>query len=82
MELATADEIRLRISEPELHPEDRAFMKQGIMKMFEDHLAFDFTEILTLLDSEASRSSVRVCTELAAGLPKIWRTACSCNKCS
>ncbi len=27
-----------------VHPEDRAFMKQGISQMFHDHLAFDFTK--------------------------------------
>jgi PAS domain S-box-containing protein len=27
-----------------VHPEDRAFMKQGIAKMLDDHLAFDFTK--------------------------------------
>jgi PAS domain-containing protein len=27
-----------------VHPEDRAFMKQGIANMLEDHLAFDFTK--------------------------------------
>jgi PAS domain-containing protein len=27
-----------------VHPEDRAFMKQGVAKMLDDHLAFDFTK--------------------------------------
>jgi PAS domain S-box-containing protein len=27
-----------------VHPEDRAFVKQGIARMLEDHLAFDFTK--------------------------------------
>jgi len=27
-----------------VHPEDRAFMKQGIATMFDNHLAFDFTK--------------------------------------
>jgi len=27
-----------------VHPEDRAFMKQGFAKMLDDHLAFDFTK--------------------------------------
>jgi PAS domain S-box-containing protein len=27
-----------------VHPDDRAFMKQGITKMLDDHLAFDFTK--------------------------------------
>jgi hypothetical protein len=32
-----------------VHPEDRAFMKQGIAKMLDDHLAFDFTNELCVL---------------------------------
>jgi PAS domain S-box-containing protein len=35
-----------------VHPEDRAFMKQGITKMLEDHLAFDFTKRIVRPDGE------------------------------
>ena len=35
-----------------VHPEDRAFMKQGIAKMLEDHLAFDFTKRIVRPDGE------------------------------
>jgi PAS domain S-box-containing protein len=34
------------------HPEDRAFMKQGIAKMLDDHLAFDFTKRIVRPDGE------------------------------
>ena len=33
-----------------VHPEDRAFMKQGIAKMLDDHLAFDFTKRIVRRD--------------------------------
>jgi len=33
-----------------VHPEDRAFMKQGITKMLDDHLAFDFTKRIVRRD--------------------------------
>jgi PAS domain S-box-containing protein len=35
-----------------VHPEDRAFMKQGIAKMLDDHLAFDFTKRIARPDGE------------------------------
>src|SRR6202166_2270312 len=35
-----------------VHPEDRAFMKQGIVKMLDDHLAFDFTKRIVRPDGE------------------------------
>ncbi len=35
-----------------VHPEDRAFMKQGIAKMLDDHLAFDFTKRIMRSDGE------------------------------
>jgi PAS domain S-box-containing protein len=35
-----------------VHPEDHAFMKQGIAKMLDDHLAFDFTKRIVRLDGE------------------------------
>ena len=35
-----------------IHPEDRAFMKQGIAKMLDDHLAFDFTKRIVRRDGE------------------------------
>ena len=35
-----------------VHPEDRAFMKQGIAKMLDDHLAFDFTKRIVRPDGE------------------------------
>jgi PAS domain S-box-containing protein len=35
-----------------VHPEDRAFMKQGIAKMLDDHLAFDFTKRIVRRDGE------------------------------
>jgi PAS domain S-box-containing protein len=35
-----------------VHPEDRAFMKLGIAKMLEDHLAFDFTKRIVRPDGE------------------------------
>jgi PAS domain S-box-containing protein len=35
-----------------VHSEDRAFMKQGIAKMLEDHLAFDFTKRIVRPDGE------------------------------
>src|SRR6201993_1145764 len=35
-----------------VHPEDRAFMKQGIAKMLDDHLAFDFTKRIVRSDGE------------------------------
>jgi PAS domain S-box-containing protein len=35
-----------------VHPEDRAFMKQGIAKMLDDHLAFDFTKRVVRPDGE------------------------------
>src|ERR1700736_3659348 len=35
-----------------VHPEDRAFMKQGIAKMLDDHLAFDFTKRIVRHDGE------------------------------
>jgi len=35
-----------------VHPEDRAFMKQGIAKMLNDHLAFDFTKRIVRRDGE------------------------------
>src|SRR5579862_5439155 len=34
------------------HPEDRAFMKQGIAKMLDDHLAFDFIKRIVRPDGE------------------------------
>jgi PAS domain S-box-containing protein len=34
------------------HPEDRAFVKQGIAKMLDDHLAFDFTKRIVRPDGE------------------------------
>jgi PAS domain S-box-containing protein len=38
-----------------VHPEDRAFMKQGIAKMLDDHLAFDFTKRIVRPDGEIRR---------------------------
>ena len=35
-----------------VHPDDRAFMKQGIAKMLDDHLAFDFTKRIVRPDGE------------------------------
>jgi len=35
-----------------VHPEDRAFMKQGIAKMLDDHLAFDVTKRIVRPDGE------------------------------
>jgi PAS domain S-box-containing protein len=35
-----------------VHPEDHAFMKQGIAKMLDDHLAFDFTKRIVRPDGE------------------------------
>ncbi len=35
-----------------VHPEDRTFMKQGIAKMLDDHLAFDFTKRIVRPDRE------------------------------
>jgi PAS domain S-box-containing protein len=35
-----------------VHPEDRAFMKQAIANMLEDHLAFDFTKRIVRPDGE------------------------------
>ena len=35
-----------------VHPEDRAFMKQGIAKMLDDHHAFDFTKRIVRPDGE------------------------------
>ena len=35
-----------------VHPEDRAFMKQGIVKMLDDNLAFDFTKRIVRSDGE------------------------------
>ena len=35
-----------------VHSEDRAFMEQGIAKMLEDHLAFDFTKRIVRPDGE------------------------------
>ena len=35
-----------------VHPEDRAFMKQGIATMLEDHRAFDFTKRIVRPDGE------------------------------
>src|SRR5271167_3176052 len=35
-----------------VHPEDRAFMKQGITTMLLDHLAFDFTKRIVRRDGE------------------------------
>jgi PAS domain S-box-containing protein len=35
-----------------VHPEDRAFMKQGIAKMLDDHHAFDFTKRIVRHDGE------------------------------
>ena len=35
-----------------VHPEDRAFMQQGIAKMLNDHLAFDFTKRIIRPDGE------------------------------
>ena len=35
-----------------VHPEDRVFMKQGIAKMLDDHLAFDFTKRIVRHDGE------------------------------
>jgi PAS domain S-box-containing protein len=35
-----------------VHPEDRAFMEQGIVKMLDDHLAFDFTKRIVRPDGE------------------------------
>ena len=38
-----------------VHPEDRAFMQQGIAKMLDDHLAFDFTKRIVRPDGEIRR---------------------------
>jgi PAS domain S-box-containing protein len=38
-----------------VHAEDRAFMKQGIAKMLDDHLAFDFTKRIVRPDGEIRR---------------------------
>jgi PAS domain S-box-containing protein len=38
-----------------VYPEDRAFMKQGIAKMLDDHLAFDFTKRIVRPDGEIRR---------------------------
>jgi PAS domain S-box-containing protein len=38
-----------------VHPEDRAFMKQGIAKMLDDHLEFDFTKRIVRPDGEIRR---------------------------
>jgi PAS domain S-box-containing protein len=35
-----------------VHPDDREFMKQGIAKMLDDHLAFDFTKRIVRPDGE------------------------------
>jgi PAS domain S-box-containing protein len=35
-----------------VHPDDRAFMEQGIAKMLDDHLAFDFTKRIVRPDGE------------------------------
>src|SRR5208282_3618005 len=35
-----------------VHPEDRAFMEQGIAKMLDDHVAFDFTKRIVRPDGE------------------------------
>jgi PAS domain S-box-containing protein len=35
-----------------VHPEDHAFMKQGMAKMLDDHLAFDFTKRIVRPDGE------------------------------
>jgi PAS domain S-box-containing protein len=35
-----------------VHPEDRVFMEQGIAKMLDDHLAFDFTKRIVRPDGE------------------------------
>jgi PAS domain S-box-containing protein len=35
-----------------VHPDDRAFMKHGIAKMLDDHLAFDFTKRIVRTDGE------------------------------
>ena len=35
-----------------VHPEDRAFIKQGIAKMLDDNLAFDFTKRIVRSDGE------------------------------
>jgi PAS domain S-box-containing protein len=35
-----------------VHPEDRAFMKQGIAKMLDDHLAFDFIKRIVRPEGE------------------------------
>jgi PAS domain S-box-containing protein len=35
-----------------VHPEDRTFMKQGIAKMLDDHLAFDFIKRIVRPDGE------------------------------
>ena len=35
-----------------VHPEDRAFMRQGITNMLADHLAFDFTKRIVRRDGE------------------------------
>jgi len=35
-----------------VHPEDRAFIKQGIAKMLDEHLAFDFTKRIVRPDGE------------------------------
>jgi PAS domain S-box-containing protein len=38
-----------------VHPEDRAYMKQGIAKMLDDHLAFDFTKRIVRPDGKIRR---------------------------
>src|SRR5882724_11693674 len=38
-----------------VHPEDRAFMKQGIAQMLQDHRAFDFTKLIVRPDGEIRR---------------------------
>jgi PAS domain S-box-containing protein len=38
-----------------VHAEDRAFMKQGMAKMLDDHLAFDFTKRIVRPDGEIRR---------------------------
>jgi|GEM_PF-2542436 len=38
-----------------VHPEDRAFMKQAIAKMLDNHLAFDFTKRIVRPDGQTRR---------------------------
>ena len=38
-----------------VHAEDRAFIKQGLAKMLDDHLAFDFTKRIVRADGEIRR---------------------------